>query len=98
MYPYLVSVFLLFFISCDKFVVNKEEVIARVGAIYLYRTDLEKRLDAFVNEADSILKSRNYIDQWARNQIIMQQAEINLDIEEVQQCSREFNLANGARQ
>lgn len=80
-YPFLVSGFLLFFISCDQFVVNKEEVIARVGAVYLYRTDLEKELDAFVNEADSILKSRNYIDQWARNQILMQQAEINLDID-----------------
>jgi len=79
--PFLVSGFLLFFISCDQFVVNKEEVIARVGAVYLYRTDLEKGLDAFVNEADSILKSRNYIDQWARNQILMQQAEINLDID-----------------
>ncbi len=80
-YPFLVSGFLLFFISCDQFVVNKEDVIARVGAVYLYRTDLEKGLDAFVNEADSILKSRNYIDQWARNQILMQQAEINLDID-----------------
>jgi hypothetical protein len=80
-YPFLVSGFLLFFISCDQFVVNKEEVIARVGAVYLYRTDLEKGLDAFVNEADSILKSRIYIDQWARNQILMQQAEINLDID-----------------
>lgn len=80
-YPFLVSGFLLFFISCDQFVVNKEEVIARVGVVYLYRTDLEKGLDAFVNEADSILKSRNYIDQWARNQILMQQAEINLDID-----------------
>jgi len=80
-YPFLVSGFLLFFISCDQFVVNKEEVIARVGAVYLYRTDLETGLDAFVNEADSILKSRNYIDQWARNQILMQQAEINLDID-----------------
>jgi hypothetical protein len=80
-YPFLVSGFLLIFISCDQFVVNKEEVIARVGAVYLYRTDLEKGLDAFVNEADSILKSRNYIDQWARNQILMQQAEINLDID-----------------
>ena len=80
-YPFLVSCFLLFFISCDQFFVNKEEVIARVGAVYLYRTDLEKGLDAFVNEVDSILKSRNYIDQWARNQILMQQAEINLDID-----------------
>ena len=80
-YPFLVSGFLLFFISCDQFFVNKEEVIARVGAVYLYRTDLEKGLDAFVNKADSILKSRNYIDQWARNQILMQQAEINLDID-----------------
>ena len=41
-YPFLVSGFLLFFISCDQFFVNKEEVIARVGAVYLYRTDLEK--------------------------------------------------------
>ena len=68
-------------VSCDRFTVNKEEVIARVGTVYLYRTDLEKELDSFVNTEDSILKSRNYIDQWTRKEILLQQAEINLNTE-----------------
>ena len=41
-------------VSCDRFTVNKEEVIARVGTVYLYRTDLEKET---VDEVLSILSS-----------------------------------------
>jgi len=74
----------LFSVSCNQFKVSKEEVIARVGSVYLYRTDLEKELDLFINKDDSILKTRNFIDQWARNQIILQQAKINLNSEEIE--------------
>ena len=74
----------LFSVSCNQFKVSKEEVIARVGSVYLYRTDLEKELDLFINKDDSILKTRNFTDQWARNQIILQQAKINLNLEEIE--------------
>lgn len=74
----------LFSVSCNQFKVSKEEVIARVGSVYLYRTDLERELDLFINKDDSILKTRNLIDQWARNQIILQQAKINLNLEEIE--------------
>ena len=74
----------LFSVSCNQFKVSKEEVIARVGSVYLYRTDLEKELDLFINKDDSILNTRNFIDQWARNQIILQQAKINLNLEEIE--------------
>ena len=73
-----------FSVSCNQFKVSKEEVIARVGSVYLYRTDLEKELDLFINKDDSILNTRNFIDQWARNQIILQQAKINLNLEEIE--------------
>ena len=79
----LLSLF-LFSVSCNQFKVSKEEVIARVGSVYLYRTDLEKELDLFINKDDSILNTRNFIDQWARNQIILQQAKINLNLEEIE--------------
>jgi len=74
----------LFSVSCNQFKVSKEEVIARVGSVYLYRTDLERELDLFINKDDSILTTRNFIDQWARNQIILQQAKINLNLEEIE--------------
>ncbi|MBT6953358.1 MAG: peptidyl-prolyl cis-trans isomerase [Flavobacteriaceae bacterium] len=74
----------LFSVSCNQFKVSKEEVIARAGSVYLYRTDLEKELDLFINKDDSILNTRNFIDQWARNQIILQQAKINLNLEEIE--------------
>ncbi|MDC6469118.1 peptidyl-prolyl cis-trans isomerase [Flavobacteriaceae bacterium] len=80
---YLLILF-LFSVSCNQFKVSKEEVIARVGSVYLYRTDLEKELDLFINKDDSILNTRNFIDQWARNQIILQQAKINLNLEEIE--------------
>jgi len=74
----------LFSVSCNQFKVSREEVIARVGSVYLYRTDLERELDLFINKDDSILNTRNFIDQWARNQIILQQAKINLNLEEIE--------------
>ena len=78
---HLVFSFILICFSCNQFTVNKEEVIARVGTVYLYRIDLNKELNSFISIEDSIIKSRNFIDQWARNQILLQQAKINLDVD-----------------
>ena len=51
----------LFFKSCNS---KKDEVLARVGDKYLYKSDI--KIDSFENYEDSILKSRNFIDNWAR--------------------------------
>ena len=63
----------LFFKSCNS---NKDEVLARVGDKYLYKSDI--KIDSFENDEDSILKIRNFIDNWARRNLLYQKALINL--------------------
>ena len=65
----------LFFNSCNN---NKDEVLARVGDKYLYKSDINIKLDSFESYEDSLLKTRNFIDNWARKNLLYQKALINL--------------------
>ncbi len=64
--------------SCKKWSPEQDLVIARVGTDYLYKKELEQSLSGFMNPEDSIVKTRAFIDDWARKQIILQQAKMNL--------------------
>ena len=64
--------------SCKKWSPEQDFVIARVGTDYLYKKELEQSLSGFMNPEDSIVKTRAFIDDWARKQIILQQAKMNL--------------------
>ena len=74
---------LFFFISCNKWIPDNQEVVARVGTKYLYINDLIEIAISFDNLSDSIIKTRNFIDSWARNQILLQKAQINLSDNEI---------------
>ena len=71
------------FVSCNKWIPDNQEVVARVGTKYLYKNDLSQITDSFDTRSDSIIKSRNFIDSWARNQILLQKAQINLSDNEI---------------
>ena len=49
-------------ISCADWSTENDRVVARVGDVYLYSSDFEEELGDFIDETDSILKTRNYID------------------------------------
>lgn len=75
---------LLFFlvICCDQFYdVKQDVVVARAGNSYLYRSELRDNITVFSSKTDSIIQSENYINNWARKQLLFDQAIINLDIE-----------------
>ena len=78
----------LFFISCETISLNNEKAFARVGSIYLYREDIEMNILNFKNKEDSILKVRNFIDEWASKQIILQQAVLNLDKDKIKMLQK----------
>ena len=80
-----------FFSFCNSV---KDEVVARVGDNYLYKSDLILKFDSFENDKDSILKVRNYIDNWARKNLLYQQAAINLSDYKVNDLE---NLINNYR-
>ena len=70
--------FILFsvvFFSCND---RQDEVIARVEDKYLYKSDIKLKFNSFDNKKDSILKVRNFIDKWARKNLLYQKALINL--------------------
>ena len=74
---------LFFLISCNKWFPDNQQVVARVGTKYLYKSDLGQITGSFDTRSDSIIKSRNFIDSWARNQILLQKAQINLSDNEI---------------
>ena len=99
--PLRFSFLLLFlFLSCEQLTPKNEKVIARVGEIYLYASDLEGQLTAYNNRSDSLLKTRNFIDSWAKSQLLIQLAEQNLknealeDLEELVKNYRNELYAN----
>lgn len=75
--------FLIFlFASCDQlYNVANDPVIARAGNSYLYQSELSDNITTFSSQNDSVLQAENYIDGWARKQLLFDQAIINLDIE-----------------
>jgi len=93
--PFLVSGFLLFFISCDQFVVNKEEVIARVGAVYLYRTiDKAINTDITSQELDSFLLQNRSVFKLNAPLFQVRFIELphdNVDINEIKRSFQRFD-------
>ncbi len=79
----LILIGVIFFISCNKWIPDNQEVVARVGTNYLYKKDLSEIKNSFDNLSDSLIKTRNFIDSWARDLILLKKAEINLSDDEI---------------
>ena len=82
---------LFVFISCNKWIPDNQEVVARVGTKYLYKRDLSEIKNSFDNLSDSLIKTRNFIDSWARGLILLQKAEINLSDDEINVLDKLIN-------
>ena len=73
----LISVMLLS--ACQENKEDKGEIIVSVYGKNLYRTDLENIFYEGISYNDSVLRSKVYIDKWVRNQLLVRQAENNLE-------------------
>ncbi|WP_340203357.1 peptidyl-prolyl cis-trans isomerase [Ascidiimonas sp. W6] len=68
------------YVSCSYFEKKIEEnVVARVGDNFLYEEEIQKLISEDVNEEDSINIVTNYINTWAKKQLLVEKARINLD-------------------
>ncbi|MGE0561732.1 MAG: hypothetical protein AB7O47_07945 [Flavobacteriales bacterium] len=71
-------------ISCDYF--NKIEVedsaVARVGNIFLNHSDIAEVIPKDASKADSLLIANNYIQNWIKEQLVLEKAELNLKDEQ----------------
>ena len=90
-HSFYVVLFWLLIISCEKWGPNEDKVLARVGSVYLYDSDIKSKLFTFKSSQDSILRSRVYIDSWARNQLLLQQSKINLNNEQISNLENLIN-------
>jgi hypothetical protein len=56
----------------------KRIAIAQVGRVILYYDEMPKLIRRGINEADSSALFQNYINKWAKRQLLLQKAEDNL--------------------
>ena len=74
--------FLLSLTCCDYFTKNsKEVVVAECYGKYLYESDLIGIVPENTSTLDSIQRVNSFIDSWIRRQLLIHQAENNLDKE-----------------
>jgi len=74
---YLFIVFLMIF-SCKEEETHKD-AIARVNNVYLYEKDFINSLPNTYTKEDSILFRSNFINSWAKEQLLLQKAKLNID-------------------
>ena len=83
-YLLLIIICLVGFVSCDYFKPTTDNnAIARVNDNYLYADDLKGLISEETKEEDSVLIVNNYINRWATQQLLIDQAEINLSQEKL---------------
>jgi hypothetical protein len=59
----------------------KRRAVAEVGKVILYYDEMPKLVQHGVNEADSAALFQNYINKWAKRQLLLKKAEDNLSPE-----------------
>ena len=58
---------------------DQDPIVARVGSHYLYASELSAQLMPQLSEEDSTLLAQNIINTWAKDQLLYDQALLNLD-------------------
>ena len=74
---YILSLLIIFLISCNK--KKSEEVVASAFDYNLYKSDLKGIVPPNTSKSDSILIIKNYINNWIRQKVILHKAEKNLN-------------------
>ena len=84
----------VFFASCEYFKQETErKAVARVNDTYLYEEDILKLIAENTSAEDSTLIVNNYINRWATQQLLIDQAKINLSagkLEEFDKLVKEY--------
>jgi hypothetical protein len=70
--------------SCNSSLTNDNgNELARVGDEYLYESDVVGLVPENTSTHDSIMMVRNYIDNWVRTRLMIEQAKKNLVIQKL---------------
>jgi hypothetical protein len=80
-----ISFILITIVSCDFSRVKSKEVkenpLAKVYDNFLYSSDIVDVLPSNISNQDSMLFVKSYVDSWAKKQLLLHQAELNLENE-----------------
>ena len=76
-------ILLIVLTSCSYFKKKSERVLARVQDEYLYESDLKGKIPSGTIAKDSIVLVKNFIDNWIRQQLILEKAKSNLSSDQM---------------
>jgi hypothetical protein len=80
---YLLWILLLYVLfSCNDASKREGNILARVHNEYLYQSDMTLLIPPGTSPTDSIALVRNYVNNWVREQLVLQKAERNLKEED----------------
>ncbi|MEM7186631.1 MAG: peptidyl-prolyl cis-trans isomerase [Bacteroidota bacterium] len=89
--PFLIAL-LLFAAACDYFKQEDARVpIARVNDSYLYEEDIADLVSEAASTEDSALLVNNFVTRWATQQLLIDQAKINLSDDELETYDKLVN-------
>lgn len=86
-------IFLLLLLSCDFNYESNDNIVARVGEKTMTNEELIEKIPKIINSEDSLIISNKIINNWALNQLLIKNAEINLsseEVEKIEKISREY--------
>lgn len=81
-------IFLLLLLSCDFNYESNDNIVARAGEKTMTNEELIEKLPKIINSEDSLIISNKIIKNWALNQLLIKNAEINLSSEEVEKIEK----------
>ncbi len=79
---------LLLLLSCDFNYESNDNIVARAGEKTMTNEELIEKLPKIINSEDSLIISNKIIKNWALNQLLIKNAEINLSSEEVEKIEK----------
>jgi len=73
-----VYIFFLLFIGCDFIEKKTDQVLARLGDEFYYKSDLIEIFPTGLSEEDSVIFVKNRINNWAKEKLLFKKALVNL--------------------
>jgi hypothetical protein len=82
---------LMLFAGCERFNHSAKRIpVAEVGKVVLYYDEMPQLIQHGINDADSAALIRNYINKWAKRQLLLQRAEANLSSDLKNEINKEL--------
>jgi hypothetical protein len=78
--------------GCDNKKGATERIpVAEVGKVVLYYDELPQLIQRGINESDSVALIQNYINKWAKRELLLQRAEANLSQDVKNEIANQIN-------